>query len=317
MDILPPFTSCASIGDIYLSDYSPSDVKWDKHRGNTEAIGAIYATNPAYSRFAYRMAACSTLLGFSRGIDTDTGESKIKLQKAMFCKVRNCPTCAWRRSLRNTARFFSKLPELQAKFPSHRWLFLTLTIPNCYPDQLREYLNRMNKAWQRLIQRKDWPSSGWVRATEVTRGDDGSAHPHFHVLLMVPASYFSGRNYVTQDEWLNRWRDAMRDNSITQVDIRAVKPKREGQTIQAAIVETLKYATKVEDGLNHPDWLFIITAQLHKLRFLASGGELKGILKEEMNDKEMISGDDQITETPLEADLFFGWKSEAKRYVKK
>ncbi|MDI4746156.1 protein rep, partial [Salmonella enterica subsp. enterica serovar Kentucky] len=32
------------------------------------------------------------------------------------------------------------------------------------------------------------PVQGWIRTTEVTRGRDGSAHPHFHTLMMVPPS---------------------------------------------------------------------------------------------------------------------------------
>ncbi|MDI5424891.1 ROK family protein, partial [Salmonella enterica subsp. enterica serovar Kentucky] len=39
---------------------------------------------------------------------------------------------------------------------------------------------------------------GWIRTTEVTRGRDGSAHPHFHTLMMVPPSMLSGRDYVKQ-----------------------------------------------------------------------------------------------------------------------
>ena len=42
-------------------------------------------------------------------------------------------------------------------------------------------LNRMNAAFQRMKVRKEFrPVQGWIRTTEVTRGSDGSAHPHFH-----------------------------------------------------------------------------------------------------------------------------------------
>ncbi|MDI5829464.1 protein rep, partial [Salmonella enterica subsp. enterica serovar Kentucky] len=42
---------------------------------------------------------------------------------------------------------------------------------------------------------------------EVTRGRDGSAHPHFHTLMMVPPSMLSGRDYVKQYRWVELWRD--------------------------------------------------------------------------------------------------------------
>ncbi|MDI5568725.1 protein rep, partial [Salmonella enterica subsp. enterica serovar Kentucky] len=44
----------------------------------------------------------------------------------------------------------------------------------------------------RMKDRKEFkPVQGWIRTTEVTRGRDGSAHPHFHTLMMVPPSMFT------------------------------------------------------------------------------------------------------------------------------
>lgn len=300
-----------------LSVYSPRDAKWDTHRGNAQAIGKYYDQAEHFARLGERIAGCSTLLGFAWHTDTDTGESRLKLRTAAFCCVRHCPVCQWRRSLRNTARFFAAIPALQEQFPTHRWVFLTLTVRNCEPDQLRDTIKGMNAGWQRLIQRKDWPALGWARATEVTRNeDDGSAHPHFHVLMMVPAGYFSGRIYVKQDEWAARWQHAMRLDYVPVVDVRAVKSKNEGQTLQAAVVETLKYATKVEDSLRDAAWLYAITEQLHKLRFVATGGALKNILKDDMTNAEMIAGDDPAESTPDAPSMWFGWRPTTRHYTR-
>lgn len=300
-----------------LATDSPKDSKWDAKRGDTQDIGGIYSRKERFSRLAARMAGCSTLLAFKEAVDTDTGEISLKLILAAFCHVRHCPTCSWRRSLRNTARFFAKLPELRERFPKHRWIFLTLTVKNCHTDELRSTIQAMNKAWQRLIQRKDWPADGFVRATEVTRGKDGSAHPHFHCLLMVKPSYFAGRNYVTHEDWANRWQAALRADYQPSVRVQAVKAKREGQTIEAAVVETLKYSTKPEDALADPEWLYTITEQLHKLRFIASGGELKGVLKEDMTDEEMIQGDEPTKpDDEVEPELVrYTWVPARRQYV--
>lgn len=297
-----------------LAAYSPRDAKWDTHRGHAQTIGGHYDQVEQFARLGERVAGCSTALGFAWQDDQDTGESRLKLRTASFCCVRHCPVCQWRRSLRNTARFFSAIPALQAAYPTHRWIFLTLTVRNCEPDQLRDTIKGMNAGWQRLIQRKDWPALGWAKATEVTRNEaDGSAHPHFHVLMMVPAGYFSGRAYVTQDEWASRWQSAMRLDYTPVVDVRAVKSKKDGQTLQAAVVETLKYATKVEDALNDPQWLYTITEQLHKLRFIATGGTLKDLLKEDMSNAEMIAGD-ETAPTNTEPSMWFGWQPAARQY---
>jgi plasmid rolling circle replication initiator protein Rep len=303
----------------FLSSFSAKDAKWDKHRSNTLEIGRIYDANEQFTRLGDRMHGCSNTLTFRRAHDADTGEIKIKLINAMFCCVRHCPVCQWRRSMRNTARFFAKLPDLREQFPKHRWLFLTLTVKNCDPTDLRATIKTMNSAWKRLIERKDWPGDGWARSVEVTRNEsDGTAHPHFHALLMVKPSYFS-QNYIAQAEWADRWQSALRVDYTPVVDVRAVKAKREGETIEAAIVETLKYSTKVEDAFRDPEWLYTITEQLHKMRFIATGGALKDILKDEISQEEMIVGDETAPDedVPDSQKMLFGFDSAARKYRRK
>ena len=95
---------------------------------------------------------------------------------------------------------------------------------------------------------------GWVRTTEVTRGKDGTAHPHFHTLLMVPPSMLSGREYVKHARWVELWRDCLRVAYDPNVDIRVVKSRKPkddeslpcvvAEQLRGAVVETLKYSTK-------------------------------------------------------------------------
>ena len=86
---------------------------------------------------------------------------------------------------------------------------------------------------------------GFFRALEVTyNGDRDDYHPHFHILLAVPSNYFT-KNYITQNRWLELWRESTRYPEITQVDIRVIKPnkKRENSTsIESAAAEVGKYA---------------------------------------------------------------------------
>jgi len=261
------------------------------------------------------MTGCADVLAFSLSNQND--EKKLKLFSAFFCKVRHCPVCAWRRSVRNVARFFAKMPDLLSLYPTHRWLFLTLTVRNCELEDLRTTISEMNAGWQRLIQRKNWPAVGWIRTVEVTRGKDGTAHPHFHSMLLVPPSYF-GKSYVPHQKWVERWKSAAKLDYDPIVDIRIIKPKVAGQDLQAAVVETLKYGTKVDDLVSDPAFLFALTQQLHKTRFLASGGVLAGILKDDMKNEEMIRGDDQDEDdTQDDADvLTFKWQRVERKYRK-
>ena len=209
-----------------LADYSSRDKPWDVHRAQAGDVQAIYATVEDFERYAQRIDQCSGILSYGWHPDPETGEVLLRLREAHFCRVRHCPVCQWRRSLMWQARFYQSLPAIQEAHPKARWLFLTLTVRNCPVGQLGETLTAMNAGWQRLKDRKDFkPVTGWVRTTEVTRGRDGSAHPHFHALLMVPPSMLSGVNYVKQARWVELWQESMRLDYTPVVDVRTVKSK--------------------------------------------------------------------------------------------
>ena len=299
----------------FLSEISPRDQKWDTHRGNTQSVAGNYAGNDRYQRLSERMCKCTTTLGFAELIDGDGVVGGLKLKTAMFCHVRNCPVCAWRKSLRNVARVFTQMPLLATLYPKASWLFLTLTVKNPPMSDLRTTLNSMNKAWQRLIQLQDWPAEGYIRATEITRDGNGNPHPHFHCLLLVKPSYFS-HGYITQLQWAMNWQASLRVDYLPVIDIRKVKSK--DQTIAAAVVETLKYAVKPGDVIADPEFLHGITDQCRKLRFLATGGVLKDVLKDSVGDNEMINTDlaEGETDPPAETvpSLFFGWRTDMRKY---
>jgi hypothetical protein len=102
---------------------------------------------------------------------------------------------------------------------------LTLTVRNCSVLDLRRTILDMNRAWDRLVKRKAWPALGYVRSLEITRGKDGSAHPHFHCLLAVPPGYFVGRKYLSTAKWAALWRDALRIDYTPICEVHAVKPR--------------------------------------------------------------------------------------------
>lgn len=312
----------------WLTDYSPQDAPWDTHRGQSDDVAMIYAGAAGFERYAARIADCSGLLRFGWVDDRETGESRLRLREATFCRVRYCPTCQWRRMLMWQARFYQSLPSLVEAYPKARWIFVTLTVRNCPITDLRETLRGMNAAWQRLIKRREFrPVLGWVRTTEVTRGADGSAHPHFHALLMVPPSWFAGRQYVKQHRWVELWADCMRLDYLPNVDVRAVKPRapKSGQTptdataqaLQGAVAETLKYSVKPADLVADEVWFLELTKQTHRLRFVAAGGALKDVLKPDAeSDEDLALTADSAAETAEDdgSRLAFGWRSSQRRY---
>lgn len=309
----------AEYGNTKLSDLSEKDKKWDTHRAQTLTVESHYRACTEFDVLAKRLYGCSGSLGFAMLIDKSTGEISYKLRDAKFCHVRFCPVCQWRRTVRNTAKFLAKIPALIAENPSDRFLLLTLTIKNPPMDDLRSTITEMGKAWKRMCLLKDFQVvKGWIRSTEVTHGNDGNPHPHFHILLQVPSYYFKGKYYVTRDRWLAMWRDCTRDQTITQVDVRRLKVGKNG-SIEKSVQEVLKYSVKPSDLADDPEFLYGVTRQLHKMRFFASGGTLKDLLKDgKITDKEMIAGDepelrpDDVEEA--EELVYFGFVRAKKAY---
>ncbi len=308
--------------DIYLTDLSERDKPWDEHKANSVRVQALYKDSE-FDRYVDRMQQCARSLDFALKA-TDDGELKLRLSSARFCRLRFCPTCQWRRSLMWRARFFQILPKLMADHPTARYVFLTLTVRNCPITELRATIEGMNTAWKRLSQRKAFPAIGWVRSLEVTRNpDDRTAHPHFHVLMMVKPSYFKGHGYIKQDKWRELWQQALRADYLPVVNIKTVKaPKHlehdERAGLATAIMETLKYGVKESDLLSDVDWLIELTSQLHGMRSIAIGGKMKQYLKDD-EPEDLINTDDpdpdfELSET--DQHIIFEWKQLVQKYAK-
>ena len=296
--------------DPCLQDVSQRDKPWDKHRKNADKAANYYRGDGDFDKYAIRMDFCSQLLDFK--LIPEEKEYKLKLNTARFCRVRNCPVCQWRRSLMWKAKAYKILPQIVDAYPKHRWLFLTLTVRNCKIEELKITLQWLNKSWQRMNQRKIFPAFGWIRSTEVTRGKDGSAHPHFHCLLLVKPSYFT-KYYIKQKEWVELWRSCLRVDYDPLVDIR---PVNQGKQPMELVSEILKYCVKESDLVVDQEWFLELTRQMHKMRTVATGGVLKEYLKIlEEEPEDLIGKDDTKTEDEVdEGHLYFDWRYEEKKY---
>jgi plasmid rolling circle replication initiator protein Rep len=319
-----PVSDKSERGDSwYLSDVSPADKPWDTHHAECDEIKELFKL-VGYARYAERVSDCSQWLEYALKAG-DEGAINLKLRDARFCRVRHCPICQWRRSLMWRARFFKALPKIHEKYPTGRWVFLTLTVRNCEISELRATLTKMNAAWGRLVKRKTFPALGFVKCIEVTRKpEDGTAHPHFHCLLFVPAGYF-GKSYIPQSEWASLWQSCLKADYTPRVDVRAVKAKKDplnatlGASIDAtykAVCETLKYSVKPSDLLADPQWMDELIKQLHNTRMISVGGCLKEFFSED-DPEDLINGEIEEQEKDEdESSITFEWSSKDKRYKK-
>ena len=158
-----------------------------------------------------------------------------------------------------------------------------------------------------MSQRKIFPGVGWLRSTEVTRSKDGSAHPHFHCLLMVKPSYF-GKYYIKQEKWIELWKSCLRVDYEPVLDIRAIKHE---QNPVVLIPEILKYCVKESDLICDRQWFLELTNQMHNLRTVATGGILKEFVKQQEENREYESESKKYNSAEH---LYFDWRCIAKKY---
>lgn len=310
------------LGEKYLSLLSPADAIFDTHKTTSGKISKLYGyledgyvgfvSGKKFVEFAdysQKISSCGSYLRFVRG---DAG--KFKLIEARFCKVSNCPMCQWRRSLKWRAKFLTLLPEIQEKYPSHRWLFLTLTIRNCGIDDLKPTIKHLNESFRRLSQLKKFPMIGCVKAVEVTRswdcfdsftdefvGRHGSrwvyeyqkkhntvlrleptneVHPHLHVVGLVKPSYFS-HGYLSHSDWVELWQQSLRVDYVPIVNIKVVKSRKK-----------LPNPNDLESN-NNSDDSGMISAICESLKYTVKEQDLTGVMNDDAVNSVWLK---QITE---------------------
>ncbi len=294
--------------DLELGEVSKRDKVWNKHKANNDLV-AYHYRDSEFHEYAQRMSTCSEMLEF-RLVPSEAGVYSLKLGGARFCHVRHCPICQWRRALRYKARAYQALPRVVADHPGSRWLFMTLTLRNCELTQLRQTINLMHESFVRMTKLKDWPAEGWIKSLEVTRGKDGSAHPHFHCLLMVKPSYFSGPNYLSSKKWSELWAKSLRIDYHPVTHVKAIAKHHDPRVI---IPECLKYTLKESDLTIDREWLIELTHQMHKVKAISVGGVLRKYMKQLEQEPQDLIGDEGEREVD-EGKLYCNWRRLEKKY---
>ena len=284
--------------------------KFTKHRRYNSPICRALVLDDTTVELAKAIGRCATTLGVEIDLDAERGPEAL-LRTVGACNRRVCPFCEWRRSRAWRRRFFQGLPEFHSDFPTHRPIFLTLTVKNCRLEDLRDTISHMNKSWTRLTKLALFPSTFWFRRTEVTVQAHGKGkqqggffvHPHIHVLLMVPAGYFS-HGYVKKSDWQKAWMMSARLDYAPVVDVRKARSPSSsgGATIaqsRTAALEASKYATKATDLISMGSGLAEYHHQMKGLRLSASSASFKPYIADSpIDDSELTdSGESPLGET--------------------
>lgn len=241
-----------SIDAVLLSDKGRNGKErpWRKYKMANEYLSMAYQNID--TKKADRLKACGKVLTF----EVDAQGNK-RLVQAESCRVRLCPLCSWRRSLKSYYNTMKIVDYINTNYARTSYIFVTLTVQNCKGDKLSQTLDLLFAALQRLTQRKEIKSvwRGSVRNVEVTHNVNINSswydtyHPHIHMLVAVNQSYFKDKRYISRDKLKRLWGECLRVEYEPQVDIRACKG-----TDAHAVAECSKYATKASDYLIFDDW---------------------------------------------------------------
>ena len=248
---------------------------------------------------------CNTFLSFV----ADKTLEKQKLYKANSCKNRFCPVCAWRKA-RKDALGLSLMMQYIKQQEKKEFIFLTLTTPNVMSDEIENEIKRYNNSFRKLIKRKKVDSviKGYVRKLEITynkKRDD--YNPHFHVLIAVNKSYFTDkRYYISQQEWLDLWRDVTGISEITQVQVQKIR-----QNNNKELYEMAKYSGKDSDYLINQKVFDAFYKSLKGKQVLVYSGLFKEAKKKLKNgDLDYLK---EIDQTEYIYQIFYIWKQ--KEYL--
>ena len=223
------------------------------------------------SKMSERIHDCGGFLMFLADLEL---EHK-KLHKGNFCKNRFCPMCSWRMALKDCLEISILMEHLRLE-EGKEFIFLTLTTPNVTGEELDQAIKEYNKAFKRLMELKEVKAivKGYIRKLEVTyQGEKyitkklwrkkkeyymrlglkigdlepnyNTYNPHFHTVIAVDKTYFNNnKKYITRERWLELWKKSMRDERITQVDVRKAKMSNYKE-----VYELSKYSAKDSDYL--------------------------------------------------------------------
>ena len=289
---------------------------WSEKKRQSVALAEIYGAGLHEERKALRVGGCAQHLGFA--ILPDGSK---KLISADFCRVRLCPMCMWRRSMKIYGQAANICSHL-AKSAEYRYIFCTFAVKNVRGDELSGALDGMLAAWQRLTQRSQIRAAwkGGMRTLEITHNlTDDTYHPHFHAFVAVRPSYFKGGAYISQEVYARLWREAARLDYEPIVDCRTCKGGNE-----AALAEACKYAAKGTDYIIPDDWelrvqsVRCLDSALFNRRLCAWWGCMaaarKALHLDDAEDGDLISdgsGEENLDAAPR---IYYRWLSAYNQY---
>ena len=222
---------------------------------------------------------CGDVVKYAIAYDNAQNVSHKKLMYTETCQKRWCPRCMQRKALADALEIYTLANYLYTE-KNYRFLFVTLTVPNCSGDDLRDTITRLNKGIDRLFKRAPYNTvfKAWITKVETTYNvKRKDYHPHLHVLVAVPKSYLKNSDTFISNEKLRKdWREVYKDDTITQVDIKKASGDTKRKRMKS-VLELAKYTAKPSHYLRDQkvfDTFFHAMKNRQALRFCGELSEL-------------------------------------------
>jgi len=271
-------------GEI-LSDKRPNGEErpWRLHKMNSLKLHSLYGKalrvddSVITENRLQSLEQCGDNLLFSVN---DKNEKRLK--GANFCRLRTCPMCNWRKSLKMFGQTNKIANIILEQLPTTRFLFVTFTVKNCDADKLSQTIDMMNMGFKRLTDKSKKLAItnkfknnmlGYIRAMEVTYNQEKDTyHPHIHCIFALKAGYFT-HGYIKKSDWQYIWGECCKTEYEPIVKVQTIK-----NSTSKAVAEVAKYPVKIDDLVNYDNEeksiqaLTVFTKILKGRRLITFGG---------------------------------------------
>ena len=224
--------------------------------------------------------SCGDVVKYAIAYEGDM--KSVKHKKLLYtetCGNRWCLRCMQRKALSDALEIYTLANYLYTE-KNYRFLFITLTAPNCSGDDLRDTISQFNKGIDRLFKREPYRSDfkAWITKVETTYNvKRKDYHPHLHVLVAVDKRYLKDSDrFVSNDRLRKDWREVFGDDTITQVDIKQASGRTKKKRMKS-VLELAKYTAKPSHYLRAQkvfDTFFDAMKNRQALRFCGEFSEL-------------------------------------------
>lgn len=204
-----------------------------------------FIDNKRYREFeniSEKIEECGTFLAFDK--------ENSNLKYANFCRMRMCPMCMWRRSL----KIYANLCKIKEKLgDNYYFVMYTLTQRNNINiDEMNFTIKKMNVALRNIWERYRGNELGWLRSLEVTINCNKSSewyksfHPHYHLLCVLK----KGDLPKSTDELKKIWQHLMKLDYIPECKT-SYCDEVVSSGVDRAILEIGKYCTKPKSFMTY------------------------------------------------------------------